>query len=271
MSAGLLKPNGSTPQPLPGVKPNTPLDVGLITAALARTPVPNIGSAAPITGGFNVNWETLDVDLNSASLKINRPHFVSILNDSLPNKCGSCARRFTSTEQGKKDKAAHLDWHFRVHQRIADSSKHAQFRSWYVGEEEWIRFREDEDDSTAVTANQNQQSTDPNSNGAAAQETNPQNYILAPNDPSMSNITCPVCKEKFTTVWHPDAEDWVLMDAIKSGGRIYHASCFAEISKENPVGSAIGSRGSTPENSISKGKRKADVCTTYPNVRQKTK
>ncbi|EPS40770.1 hypothetical protein H072_5344 [Dactylellina haptotyla CBS 200.50] len=124
--------------------------------------------------------------------------------------------------------------------------------------DEWIRFREDEDDSTAITTGLNQLSSDLTAAGTTAQEITTQNYIPAPNDPALSNITCPVCKEKFTTVWHPDAEDWVLMDAIKSGGRIYHASCFSEISKEHPSGSATASRGSTPENSISKGKRKAD-------------
>ncbi|KAF3927255.1 hypothetical protein ABW20_dc0108487 [Dactylellina cionopaga] len=260
MSAGLLKSGGSTAQNTSGPKTANTLNVGLFSSGFTGTPTPNTGFTS---SGFNVNWESLDVDLTSASLKVVRPQFVSILNDSLPNKCGSCARRFTNTEQGKKDKAAHLDWHFRVHQRIADSTKHAQFRSWYVGEE----FREDEEDSSVVATSSNQQSTDPNAAAAATLEANTTNYITAPNDPALSNITCPVCKEKFTTVWHPDAEDWVLMDAVKSAGRIYHASCFAEISKENPAVSATVSRGSTPENSISKGKRKADVRISYPNTK----
>ncbi|KAK6352663.1 hypothetical protein TWF730_009477 [Orbilia blumenaviensis] len=244
ISAGLLKA-GSTPPSTSGTKPSTPLN----PSYFQKTPTP---SAISTAAGLSVHWETLPVELNSASLKIPRPHFVSILNESLPNKCGSCARRFTNNDQGKKDKAAHLDWHFRVHQRIADSSKHAQFRSWYVGEEEWIKFREDEDDSNATMAGQTHQGADPD---ASTQEASSQNYIPAPNDAALSNLTCPVCKEKFNTVWHPDAEDWVLMDAIQSGNRIYHASCFAEISKESagPV-----SRGSTPDTSISKGKRKAD-------------
>ncbi|KAK6523932.1 hypothetical protein TWF281_001894 [Arthrobotrys megalospora] len=248
ISAGLLKPN-STPPLSSGPKPNTPLNASYLISGLTKTPTP---STIPTAAGFSVHWETLGVELSSASLKTPRPQFVSILNDSLPNKCGSCARRFTNNEQGKKDKAAHLDWHFRVHQRIADSSKHAQFRSWYVGEEEWIKFREDEDDSNATVAGQSHQGTDLDT---STQESSSQNYIPAPNDAALSNLTCPVCKEKFNTVWHPDAEDWVLMDAIQSGGRIYHASCFAEISKES---TGTASRGSTPDNSVSKGKRKAD-------------
>ncbi|RVD81745.1 uncharacterized protein DFL_009594 [Arthrobotrys flagrans] len=248
ISAGLLKAS-STPPSSSGTKPSTPLNTGYYQPKLTKTPTPG---AISTTAGFTVHWEAVGVELNSASLKTPRPHFVSILNDSLPNKCGSCARRFTNNEQGKKDKAAHLDWHFRVHQRIADSSKHAQFRSWYVGEEEWIKFREDEDDSNTTIPGQSHQGTDLDT---STQEASSQNYIPAPNDAALSNLTCPVCKEKFNTVWHPDAEDWVLMDAIQSGARIYHASCFAEISKEI---TGIASRGSTPDTSISKGKRKAD-------------
>ncbi|KAK6347041.1 hypothetical protein TWF696_007123 [Orbilia brochopaga] len=266
ISAGLLKPGSSTPQPPAASKPSTPLNAELLLSGLMGAQLPSIIQGT--SSGSNVNWETLDVELNSASLKITRPHFVSILNDSLPNKCGSCARRFTNTEQGRKEKAAHLDWHFRVHQRISDSAKHAQFRSWYVGEEDWIKFREDEEYSSATAAGQTARTSDQNT-VSTAQESNSQNYVPVPNDPTMSNITCPVCKEKFATVLHPDTEDWVLMDAIKSGGRIYHASCFAEISKETPPTSAAAaaatvaaiSRGSTPEhnsNTISKGKRKAD-------------
>lgn len=58
-----------------------------------------------------------------------------MLNEALPNQCSSCARRFADTEQGKKEKASHLDWHFRVHQRMAESMKRGQHRSWYLGEE----------------------------------------------------------------------------------------------------------------------------------------
>ena len=64
-----------------------------------------------------------------------RPHLIHRLNETLPNKCSSCARRFEDSEKGKKEKRAHLDWHFRVHQRMAESVKRGQNRSWYVDEE----------------------------------------------------------------------------------------------------------------------------------------
>ena len=64
-----------------------------------------------------------------------RPHLLARLNDTLPITCSSCARRFEDSAKGKKEKRAHLDWHFRVHQRMLESAKRGQNRSWYVGEE----------------------------------------------------------------------------------------------------------------------------------------
>ncbi|EWC45026.1 hypothetical protein DRE_06306 [Drechslerella stenobrocha 248] len=268
ISSGLLKPGGPAPQHISGTKPSGLLNADLLLSGLMG---PQIPSVIRTGAGSGINWETLDIELTSASLKLTRPIFPSILNDSLPNKCGSCARRFTNTEQGKREKAAHLDWHFRVHQRIADSTKHAQFRSWYIGEEDWIKFREDEEYSNATNINQTAQALEKHL-AAATEEASSQNFVPVPNDPALSNITCPVCKEKFATVLHPETEDWVLMDAIKSGGRIYHASCLAEISKDNPSTSAAISRGSTPDNSTaSKGKRKADDLASVTNKIKKEK
>lgn len=46
----------------------------------------------------------------------------------------TCGRRFLATEEGREKKARHLDWHFRTNQRLADSAKRGQSRSWYVDE-----------------------------------------------------------------------------------------------------------------------------------------
>lgn len=39
-----------------------------------------------------------------------------------------------ANEEGRKKKAKHLDWHFRVNQRMVDAAKRGQNRSWYVDE-----------------------------------------------------------------------------------------------------------------------------------------
>lgn len=91
-----------------------------------------------------------DVELTSASLKMYlnplliasshtdfpspRPHLISILYEARPNQCSTCGRRFLATDEGRQKKARHLDWHFRTNQRLVDSAKRGQSRSWYVDE-----------------------------------------------------------------------------------------------------------------------------------------
>jgi len=46
--------------------------------------------------------------------------------------CSQCGRRFKTNPEGKKQKTVHMDWHFRVRQRMVDAEKRAQYRSYYV-------------------------------------------------------------------------------------------------------------------------------------------
>jgi pre-mRNA cleavage complex 2 protein Pcf11 len=63
-----------------------------------------------------------------------RRHLLPTLYDDLGVPCTQCGRRFKTDEEGKRKKMAHMDWHFRVHQRIAEAEKRGQHRSWYVDE-----------------------------------------------------------------------------------------------------------------------------------------
>ena len=53
-------------------------------------------------------------------------------------------------------------------------------------------------------------------------------------------------------VWNDDVQDFVWMDAMKIGNRVYHASCHSEVKKE---GGTTPLRTSTPDSVL--GKRKA--------------
>jgi pre-mRNA cleavage complex 2 protein Pcf11 len=57
-----------------------------------------------------------------------------MLYERLGAPCTQCGRRFQSDEEGRKKKTAHMDWHFRVHQRMTEAEKRGQHRSWYVDE-----------------------------------------------------------------------------------------------------------------------------------------
>lgn len=84
-------------------------------------------------------------------------------------------------------------------------------------------------------------------------------YIAVPDDGDNTNNVCPICQEKFETKWLDEAQEWVWTDALRVGGRAFHATCYAEVTKETS-GSApaygVAMR-STPDRVL--GKRKADV------------
>jgi pre-mRNA cleavage complex 2 protein Pcf11 len=75
-------------------------------------------------------------------------------------------------------------------------------------------------------------------------------YIAVPDDPRV-NTMCPICQEKFEMKWLDEAQEWVWMDAVKVGDRVYHASCHREATRDG------GGARSTPEPVL--GKRKAEV------------
>lgn len=120
-SSASLMPSGSTPSSggtnLPFILPN---GIQPTTPAPSQTPIPSDGSSG--------------VPATTASMKIPRFGLIVSLYNSRPNRCGTCGRRFPTTEEGKEMKARHLDWHFKTNQRMTESSRRAQNRSWYVDE-----------------------------------------------------------------------------------------------------------------------------------------
>jgi len=71
---------------------------------------------------------------NCANMFSPRPHLISSLYEGLGAPCTQCGRRFQSDPESKKKKAAHMDWHFHVRQRMDEAEARGQHRSWYVDE-----------------------------------------------------------------------------------------------------------------------------------------
>jgi pre-mRNA cleavage complex 2 protein Pcf11 len=109
--------------------------------------------------------------------------------------------------------------------------------------QDWIKSRENEDDHLASAANGSSAAIGME-NAAIAKRPKLQ-YIPVPDNPP--NSTCPICQEKFEMKWLDEAQEFVWMDTVKVGGRIYHASCHAEVKKDS----------GTPEPVL--GKRKNEV------------
>jgi pre-mRNA cleavage complex 2 protein Pcf11 len=126
-------------------------------------------------------------------------------------------------------------------------------------EQDWIKSREVGDDEGIVDLEPSGDGAT-GSDGGSAKKGPPKQWIRAPNDATLRNTPCPICQEKFESTWSEDVQDWIWQDAVKVGSRVYHASCYAEVTKD---GSAPARRGSpsgrtgTPDSVL--GKRKAEV------------
>ena len=94
---------------------------------------------------------------------------------------------------------------------------------------------------------------------AIAAKNDPKNkFIPVPNDSVLASAPCPICQEKFDTSWNEEAQDFVWMDAIKIGSKVYHGTCYAELKKD---GANTPLRTPTPESVL--GKRKAGVSDVF--------
>lgn len=184
------------------------------------------------------------IELTTASMKNPRMHLISRLYEAKPNMCTTCGRRFESTSEGKEKKARHMDWHFKM--KDPDAAKRGLHRQWYISEREWIEHREIDECSP-------HNASDPSSTSGAVKPKKQakDRYVSVPQDVALQQAPCPICQERFDTVWSVEANDFVWMDALSVGGKVYHATCFEEYSK----GVGIEMPG-TPDSVL--GKRKGD-------------
>jgi pre-mRNA cleavage complex 2 protein Pcf11 len=200
---------GAIPPPLPQPVP-TPIN----GASFSAQPM-----ARQISAPTNI---LNDIELTTASMKVPRFHLISRLYEAKPNICATCGRRFESTPEGKEKKARHMDWHFKV--KDPDAAKRGVHRSWYMSEKDWIDYREVDETTPATSAASTNSVAKPKKQAK-------DRYVLVPQDPALQHAPCPICQEKFDTQWNVDANDFIWMDALQVGGKIYHATCFEEYSK----------------------------------------
>ncbi|KAF5701419.1 pre-mRNA 3'-end processing factor [Fusarium globosum] len=206
---------------------------GLLPPAPSATPTP-----VPVQGGINV-----------AALKQPcQPSLIRALHNDLGQPCTQCGRRFRDDPVGKKQKIAHMDWHFRVHQRTNEAEKRGMHRSWYVDQRDWLKSRE------AVDVDHLPTTEDVAAQASKASEAAKPKYILVPDASRRINTVCPICQDKFENKWLDTAQEWVWLDTVLVGDRAYHASCHAEATRDR-------------ENTPVLGKRKAETSIASPKVR----
>ncbi|KAJ0315891.1 hypothetical protein COL5a_011808 [Colletotrichum fioriniae] len=178
-----------------------------------------------------------------------QPHLIPSLFEQLGPQCTQCGRRFKTDDEGRKKKMAHMDWHFKAHQRLAEAEKRGQHRSWYVDNNDWLKSREAIDVDHVATADKSSSSP-----GRGKKEAKPR-YIPVPDASSGINSKCPICQEKFENKWLETAQEWVWLDTTLVGNRAYHFSCHSEATQARESTPVYTKR--APEPSHGK-KRKAE-------------
>ena len=118
--------------------------------------------------------------------------------------------------------------------------------------QEWIKFR---DEGDVISDESNVGKDGQASLGEGSRKDDPKTkFIPVPSDNALASQPCPICQEKFDVSRNEELQDFVWMDAIKIGNRVYHASCYADLKND---GANTPARTATPDSVL--GKRKAEV------------
>lgn len=156
---------------------------------------------------------------------------------------------------------AHMDWHFRVHQRSGEAAKRGTHRSWYVDDHDWVKSQEVVDSDQATGPEDGAASGSGSGSKEASKAEGPK-YIPVPDRSRGINNVCPICQDRFQNKWLDTAQEWVWLDAVLVNDRAYHISCHAATTKARDTTPGLRK---TPEPVL--GKRKAEHGLASPKAR----
>ncbi|KAH0527380.1 hypothetical protein TsFJ059_002384 [Trichoderma semiorbis] len=135
-AAGMLPPTTPPNMPAQIPTPIPPPPPSMFPPGLSASIASLLAAHKPDSGRSSANGLGGSVGLDSAALKLHfRPDAVAALYDDLGPPCTQCGRRFKTDEVGRRKKTAHMDWHFKVHQRSTEAEKRGTHRSWYVDQQ----------------------------------------------------------------------------------------------------------------------------------------
>lgn len=154
---------------------------------------------------------------------------VALIYSAKSNQCSNCSKRFATDSEGAREKALHLDWHFRTNKKLKTLSKQIHNRTWFLPEKEWEEFQEDEivgavDDNYELGVQMNNRV---NEKKTLTEEEMNKHVVMIPDD-SDNEVLCGICRDKIVGVFDDDSGEWVWRNAVKQRGRIYHYSCWIE-------------------------------------------
>ncbi|CAG98393.1 Pcf11p [Kluyveromyces lactis] len=216
--------------------------------------LPSYSLLQDILGDLEAQRQTQNLDILNASvlqlsqqfvLNDNHPiteKLVHFLYRAKPNKCSICGKRFGNTLEEKELEIQHLDWHFRVNKKIkgiqsntTTSTKVIQSRNWYLDENQWADFKEEDIIATDIdTGAAEQQPTFANNreDSTDAIYTKLRNkYIVVPDYATDMKFQCPICTESTYGKYDEDLGEWIWSNCVQVGDKFFHATCYYEAAK----------------------------------------
>lgn len=225
--------------------------VGLLPAASNAAPTVSINSTDAVLEQDEIySSAVLSLESQFSSLNLHKelsPTALELLVPQsssrypLPLRCRQCANRYPAGPSGQKSLDTHLDWHFRQGRRAKDSAARGISRTWLDRAHDWIRGGYDDPaaggsrGSGSGVADGVGGSSSGGKNGLSAQQeaelaSYTASWVVAPTDSQLANAPCPICKEKFSSEWSEDEEEWIWRNATRraDGGQetYHHGSCY---------------------------------------------
>ena len=158
---------------------------------------------------------------------------------------------------------------------MQDESRRGQHRAFYIDELAWIKSREIDESADPGAAGGTTATGAASVNGGAlgaggqdAPKDPKTRFIPVPPDAAATKPKCPICQEEWSSIWKDEVQDWVWMDAIKIGGRVYHATCYEEVNRGVGL-SAQQPKRETPTPDSVLGKRKGEADGKDPRTKLK--
>lgn len=203
----------------------------------------------------NSNNKLIQQDNDLNEFAINNKNLIKLNSDNLyvkffinlkPNKCGTCGKRFSNDIKGQNNRRLHLDWHFRINKKLKDGNIN-QSRSWYLDDEEFVRFKDEElfgeDELTNNTTGNSKNGNNSNNNDKKEQK-----YVIIPENSTEMTTNCSICKEIIKSEYNDDLGEWIWNNAVKVNNKIYHLSCYEESNNNNSNSSSRNTNTSSSNN-----------------------
>lgn len=158
---------------------------------------------------------------DAASLRVRNPALIKALYSGL--QCSNCCRRFDTKQATEYQK--HLDEHFAENRNARAARSEPTAEQWYASAADWVKIQPRVHQSDA---------NEPQPSWFDMQEASQQRATIA--KPTINCVAgddkqCVLCSDPLDLFFDDDQEEWMLRDAVRIDGNVYHPACHADMAK----------------------------------------